>query len=835
LPLEILAVSRPFKRARLTLELLEDRCVLSDVSAPVILQIFESSYANLQYRAPDIFDAGYGAVYVPPPGRADSGNQSVGYDAYDRFDLGSPGNPTLYGAEDGLKAAIAAVHQMGDNFYVDFVINHDGFEDNNTPGFLDAGGYPGFTLTTPTDLWGDFHAPNDTSGTHARLAGLIDIAHEKNYCYVRNPVPGFDNNLPAGTIPHNGRLANVPDDANRRFYPDQSLTPIVVNDPRTGESNLSIYPFNLDNPQNGTPVEENAMGYLMRYAQWMVQVIGADGFRIDAAKNVDPWVLNYIDRAVYRSSPRTLLDGSQQQVFSFSEVYDGNRAFIQQFIRKDIDPNNPSQVGGNRDALDFPLFFAMRSNLTSNGFQNDWRNVVNASLDYQDDGLANNGSQGVAFVSSHDDFGPYLDNVAYAYALMRPGNALVYFNAKEFGNGRGFPKPGRGDALGGLYGDRITTLVDIRDTHGRGNYRQRDLEKEILIYERSDSALVAVSNRIDAGYDSRTVATSFAPGTPLVELTGNAGDPTGDPNNDLPQVVIVQPNGTISLRVPRNRNVNGVEDDRGYVIYGPSGPQGNLVLSNVDHVIPGDVPTPDTNGTARLASIPVITADSFQVELDTNAVTLPGGIRDQAADGDNALVKLDGGVDVNGNGQVDYVTPGSVTYGFENFSDVHNPGYFSPDGTGQYVQTIDTTGLSDGLHYLTVRAFRHRDPSEPPIFTDFRQAFYLQHGGGASAARIVVAAPTSTSVGGTGLALGGIADAHLVAALSTNPIPHAWTGMRPRETERLTPPLALETSAPPASGFQFADGGGDPGAEPRTLDLFSLAWSQGDGVIDWSL
>src|SRR5262249_10955257 len=157
--------------------------------------------------------------------------------------------------------------------------------------------------------------------------------------------------------------------------------------------------------------------------------------------------------------------------------------------------------------------------------QNDWRNVVNASLDYQDDGLANNGSQGVAFVSSHDDFGPYLDNVAYAYALMRPGNAIVYFNAKEFGNGRSFPKPGRGDALGGLYGDRITTLVDIRDTHGRGNYRQRDLEKEILIYERADSALVALNNRIDSGYDSRTVATSFAPGTPLVELTGTAGDP----------------------------------------------------------------------------------------------------------------------------------------------------------------------------------------------------------------------------------------------------------------------------------------------------------------------
>jgi glycosidase len=45
----------------------------------------------------------------------------------------------------------------------------------------------------------------------------------------------------------------------------------------------------------------------MRYAQWMVQDLGVDGFRFDAAKNIDPWVLTYFDRAVYRSSFRTRL------------------------------------------------------------------------------------------------------------------------------------------------------------------------------------------------------------------------------------------------------------------------------------------------------------------------------------------------------------------------------------------------------------------------------------------------------------------------------------------------------------------------------------------------
>jgi hypothetical protein len=727
------AVQYPLHRPsrQLRLERLEER-IVPDFSPPPILQMFEATDATVEYRTPDIFNVGYGSVYLPPPGRADSGNTSVGYDVYNRFDLGSPNNPTLYGTETGLKTTINALHTAGDNAYIDLVINHDGFSQWNTVdsqgnSFVNAGGYPGFVMSVPGDQWGDFHDPSDTSGTHGQLAGLIDIAHEKNYQYVRSPVPGNPNDLPTGTTPAFGRLANVPDPNNTRFYPDTSLTPIYLNDPATGQFNFPIYPFNNTNPLNGTPVSENAMGYLMRYSQWMVQAIGADGFRIDAAKNVDPWVLNYIDRAVYRSSFRTLLDGSQEPIFSFSEVYDGNAPYVSSFVRKDIDPNNPSQVGGNRDVLDFPLYFAMNANLTGNGFTNDWNNIVNASVDGVDDGYANNGSQGVAFVSNQDVAAPYLGNVAYAYMLMRPGNAIVYFNAHQFGNNRNFPNDGRGDALGGQYGNTITTLVNIRDTHPGGNYIQRDLEKEILIYERDNSLLFAGSNRLDAGYDSRTVQTDFAPGTPLIELTGNASDTTLDPDGVIPSLLVVNGDGTVNLRVPRNTNDNGVETDKGYVIYGLAGPQGSLNISNVDHVIQADTPTPSTNGTATLSNVDVITANSFQIQMNTNAVNLLGFYRDQPADGDNALFKVDGGIALNGDSQVDYTTPNTTSYGFENFNTVHNPGYFTSDGNGQYSQTIDATKLSDGYHYITVRVFRHRSDGGPPVFTDFKQVIYIDH------------------------------------------------------------------------------------------------------------
>src|SRR4051812_25215883 len=81
-----------------------------DVSAPAILQWFEGTYSTMENRAADVFAAGYGAVWTPPPGRADTGDQSVGYDVYDRFDLGSTGHATLYGTENGLKNVASAFH-----------------------------------------------------------------------------------------------------------------------------------------------------------------------------------------------------------------------------------------------------------------------------------------------------------------------------------------------------------------------------------------------------------------------------------------------------------------------------------------------------------------------------------------------------------------------------------------------------------------------------------------------------------------------------------------------------------------------------------------------------
>src|SRR5688572_5403692 len=78
-----------------------------DVSAPAILQMYEARWETIEDRMADIHSIGYGQMWLPPPQRADTGGFSVGYDVFDRFDLGKPRSETLYGTEAGLKASIA--------------------------------------------------------------------------------------------------------------------------------------------------------------------------------------------------------------------------------------------------------------------------------------------------------------------------------------------------------------------------------------------------------------------------------------------------------------------------------------------------------------------------------------------------------------------------------------------------------------------------------------------------------------------------------------------------------------------------------------------------------
>ena len=239
---------------------------------PVIMQWFEAKWSDIERRVPDWYLAGYGGVWLPPPTKASS-TGSAGYDVWDRFDFGRPGSETAYGTDQGFRAVLGEFHQANGQVYIDAVLNHDSGR-NGSAAFQAAGGYPGFWMApatppvnkTPTSNWGDFHNGNasgyyqseNPNGSNydlyrGDLVGLVDLAHESNNVFIRQPAAaGNPQNIPAGTT------WNLPDPANTRCYPDRQLTPMAVTNPGTsrnpGVNHFTFYPFGPD-PATGDPVE----------------------------------------------------------------------------------------------------------------------------------------------------------------------------------------------------------------------------------------------------------------------------------------------------------------------------------------------------------------------------------------------------------------------------------------------------------------------------------------------------------------------------------------------------------------------------------------------------
>jgi glycosidase len=650
----------------------------AQAQAGVMLQYFESRWETIEKKVPDAYVTGYSAFWFPPPGKADSGGYSVGYDVYDRFNLGSAFDQTLYGTESGVRQLTRSAHRAGMNVYFDFISNHNGYRNAGTPGFNEAGGYPGFVLTLPEDVDGDFHGAYAGGDWEERLAGLMDIAQEKNHVFIRHPVTAGAQNIPN----------QLPNPLNAMLYPDLALP----------ANSVGIHPFNTADPMAGDPVAENATGLLLRNAQWMLDSIGCDGFRLDAVKHVPPWFYTtYFDPVMYQRDG-TDAAGNPKTAFSFGEDLTGDVGQIAQYARKD--------GFGNRDVLDFPLFFAIQ-NVFNGGGYGDMRSLENASVDSLD-GNANDGTYGVTFVSSHDNGPPALDNVAYAFVLTRPGFPIVYFNAKEFGNDRSFPQNGRGDALGGDFGDYVPRLVDIARRYAKGTYQTRSIDGDVYVYERSNSLIVGLSDRGDSGYDTRTIQTDFRDVT-LTELSGAASDPVVNANGDIFSTISVGSDGMATLRVPRNKT-NATTHNKGVVMYGLATPGQTQTLSPVAAVL-GPDPITVPNGSRRMTPLNVVTSDSLTVTVQTSSAIAE----------DNALIKLDGGVAVDSNAGL-FITSGEFA-GFEEFTGTHSPRASS--GTGTYSLAIDTSGLSEGMHYLDTVAFTPRSSGLPAAYSSKRSVIYL--------------------------------------------------------------------------------------------------------------
>ena len=761
------------------------------------LQWFECRWSDMERRMGDYFVSGYGSVWVPPPSRAyvpsgatNQNSTSAGYDVFDRFDLGKPGAQTAFGTEASFDRVIDEFHLAGAEVYIDTILNHNSFRQTGA-WFQNEGGYPGFWMAPatpavdkqPTHPWGDFHAgtaggyyqSEDPGGArycllNGDLVALIDINPASVNNFIRQPVTaGNPLNIPGGTI------YNLPTPANARFYPDLALGTATVNNPgmffagalNTGvfsppcdvparnepASQLSFGRFNISDPTAGDPVAENATGYLLRWVQWMMDVHGVDGFRLDAIKHMPSWFLDtYFDSVV--AGRRVTPDGRFVTPYSFGECVEGNDFTFDRYIRK---PNGRasgrSAAGdafGNRDALDLNGAGALRDLVNAAGL-GSWNNVAGALLDNTDDGFQN-GSIGMAHVYSHDNgtggngsttppTPTFRQQGAFAHAflLMRAGHSTLYHNARGIArSGSGFyPRAGVTAAMGveptsNTSNDAFVTLVRLNNWLGRGEYQPRWQDGDVLVFERrtplgggaySANCLAAANDRYDAGYDQRTVSTNFPVGTRLIEMTGNATSATVDPNNDIFDTIVVGAGGSVTIRVPRNLSATGVEHNRGYVVYAPAIPGGTLTITNQSGTLAAEgLSVPSWR--RRTNAVPVVGGTSFEVQLTTINGDAQATNNDNADD--NALFRINAGYqDWNGSGSHDVGFQSEVAPGYEGFVTQRQPLAGTANTNGIYRQVIDATALPEGMNYLSVMAFRKRNPGEAPLFREWRTGVYV--------------------------------------------------------------------------------------------------------------
>lgn len=739
--------------------------VSANAAERVILQIFETEWDDIERRAADIFLGGYGAVWIPPPSRA-SDAFSVGFDVFDRFDLGKPplsdssGSRarTAYGTEATFGAMVDELKRADVHVYIDTVLNHNSGR-TTSDFFIAEGGWPGFWLPReqpprdklPTDDWGDFHSGNGGGYLQSEnpgggnydlwrgdLVALVDIQQDRSNQFIRQPVDeGDPDNIPAGTV------RNRPDPANARFYPDRVLSPNIFVNPASNHSGNAVetrYPFNTLNPMQGDPVVEDSTGYLRRWLQWMLEVQHIDGFRLDASKHVFPfWWDTHFDSAVFQG--RTAPDGGKVTPFSFGENTSGNFDILNNYYRKD--------AFANRDSLDLSGAGKLR-NLVGGGGFGSWADIFSDAnsghIDQADDGLQN-GSAGVFHVFSHDNgsvgdggsLPPLPSNrqqgwFTHAYMLMRPGLPIVYYNGRGIPRSSGFfPREGTPVALGWdpiaqAPEDVMTNLVGLHNGIATGDYYQRNGDiSDVLVFERANNpggglignVIVAVNDRYDAGVDTLTVGTTFPPGTRLIEYTGNAADPQVDPGNAIPEVLTVSGGGSLTLSVPRNASSAG-EHNRGFLVYAPAVPDATLTIVGQDGEVPQD-PAFFPDFLQRLNAIPVVTADTFTLRVET----VPGDSVDLITD-DNTLFKInDGSQDWNGNGGPDIPISGESFGGFEEFTDVKTPGMSVPSREGLYEQIIDTASLGEGFHYIRTVSFRQRPAGTGPLANEQRAVVYV--------------------------------------------------------------------------------------------------------------
>ena len=472
---------------------------LVDARGEAMLQLFQVSWADLIDKMPEIAEAGYTSLWLPPPTKA-GGGYSTGYDLFDPFDLGDKDQRgsirTRYGTKDELLRMVRIAHRFGLHVYFDNIMTHRGFD------------VPGFNENTPITIYPgmlpeDFPLQVTADGFYRTWPGPAgnewnDVWKIQNYtlsdlCDISQENPNANFGASIGTT--NPKISYVRQPNNPEYYMDANLPAIAG-------------PWKPFNGASGDPVAEDVNSYLIRAVMYLLAETHCDGFRFDAVKHLPASFFgDYLQSTPngYTGAVQTMYDwvhgyGNNVAGNGYVEGDDNrNSCFDAEAVRNDALmfgehvgslPGSPlftDYLGRGMRLLDFPVRQTLHDNL-GNGYGSL------AGLDNPHGGNGFGPADRVMFAQNHDAFGAYSVHreLQLPFYFMREGIAAIYsdnYNKAETCRdcGGAFPSHANANYLGEFGDNSMPNIITLHNQFARGGTRGRWSDKDIVAWERFEN------------------------------------------------------------------------------------------------------------------------------------------------------------------------------------------------------------------------------------------------------------------------------------------------------------------------------------------------------------
>jgi len=664
------------------------------VRAEAMLQLFNVSYADLTQKMPEIAEAGYYSLWLPPPTKG-SGGMSVGYDLYDPFDLGSKDQRnsvrTRYGTEAELLEMVTTAHRFGIRVYFDNIMNHRAFD------------VPGYNESTAIDVYPgmvpeDFHVRRTEDGFYRKwdntrdwgsawqvqnlgLADLIDIAHETPN--TNHGINEGDDQVKYSFIRDFERPEQYDTDKNG----NQAYFGVLIDQART-ELGTTATPAQLRTKAQEyinarkSSFTEDVGGYLIRAARWKLDRTKADGFRLDAVKHVPEYFFGQTSGADKDASDAGYLGGIQAQFNRTRGFSDPNH---RDSVFEDKIPRDDALVFGEH--LGQPPGYGGYWNAGMRLVDNDLRSTLNGVLGNPSaslSGLDSPGaggfaaSLGVTHANSHDSDYAAQKEWQHAFYMFREGMGLIYSDgynkAETLGeSGGAFPRHANTKYLGQFSDPRIPNILKIHKDFARGLQQGLWSDADFVAFERRDNrnpdgskrsgnagdevTMVAMMNDNTASGQVRTFSHSFGNGAYLYQYARgpNGSGMVGFYSTNLSSVIV--PAGGYFVFGYRTPELSALWPDAAITLY-----QSNSVTGQIDEVPritvtrkdgrdgdPSFNPDglPNRGYPAGTTPVPY----TYQTTVPVVKAGAPFTIIARAdGSAENIMLKLDGGVDLNGSG-----------------------------------------------------------------------------------------------------------------------------------------------------------------------------------------